>query len=42
VALSSGVLLLAGMAWKLAREMGLADIRKNYWYSAVSTLYCTI
>ena len=29
VALLSGVLLLAGMAWKLAREMGLADIRKN-------------
>lgn len=28
-ALSSGVLLLAGMAWKLAREMGFADIRKN-------------
>ncbi len=28
-ALSSGVLLLAGMAWKLAREMGLADVQKK-------------
>jgi len=28
-ALLSGVLLLARMAWKLSREMGLADARKK-------------